>query len=131
MVFPPGIYYIGDISYAFDNSDDYWDLEDLITTPTYSGFLHNGKYTIGKCSLPGDGFYIDTKGREYGVDRVNIGIVPIELVTADSVDRLGKVFQFNSPFEFGFEPIKYIWVKDRTNPAKSFEIIIDEEYYDY
>lgn len=132
VIFPAGTYYIGDVSCAFENVDDYYDLEDLLA-PAYTGFLQNGKHTVGICSLPGNGVYTDTKGREYGVEAGNFGILPVGLVTAKNVhcDCFGKVFNFQTEFEFGIEPYKYIWIRDRVNRAKSFEIIIEEDYYDY
>ncbi len=129
-IFPAGTYYFGDISYAFENQEDFYALDKALA-PTYSGFLHNGKHMIGICNLPGDGTYVDSKGREYGVDACNLGMVPLELVTArEGLDRLGKVFVFQSDFEFGFEAGKYIWVRDRVNPRRSFEVIIDEDFYE-
>lgn len=128
-IFPAGTYYFGDVSYAFEDREEFYAL-DAVLAPTYTGFLHNGKHLIGICSVPGDGTYVDSKGREYGVDAANLGIVPIELVTAGGIDRLGKVFVFEKDFEVGFEIGRYIWVRDRANPRRSFEVIIDDDFYE-
>lgn len=105
MNFKPGLYYIGDLCYVFNNED--WDkvceltidgnnmLSGEFNLPDGRRFaMHNTKY--------GDGVYNDQFGNQFYVDSGTIGCVLVEDTTKgdyESMRRLGVIVQMRDPFD--------------------------------
>lgn len=112
---PAGTYYVGDTCYVLDD-DTYEEMMYI------DGLCTNGTDIIGFFPTAyGDGCYKDTKGRSYGVDGGNIGIVPIELCNPNYVG-FGTVITIPNEFHFGSTKDFTIWLKDPVNSNNSFEI---------
>ena len=88
---PAGIYWIGDLFYAFADffKEGLDGLEGVHITKRGHPFAIY--HTAG-----GDGFFFDSEGDDYGVDVANIGCIPIDAI--DKVSDLGHFVRFHSPF---------------------------------
>ena len=83
---PPGKYYIGDICYAL--GDKVYDR--VFGAKEYDSGLYTqkdtGNFFLVDGTAHGDGLYMDSDGKEYGVDAGVIGIVSAALVEKDCRD---------------------------------------------
>jgi hypothetical protein len=88
---PRGVYWVGDLSYVFDDffEEGLDGLEGVHTTK--DGHLFAIYHTAG-----GDGIFSDNDGDEYGVDVANIGCIPIDAI--EETSDLGHVVRFHYPF---------------------------------
>lgn len=126
--FPAGKYYIGDLCYVL-GEEDY----DTTVGEGADGFHTNGKHVIGYFSTyAGDGCYLDTKGRRYGVDAGIIGIAPAALVEKikGKDEEAWGVLTFENEFVFGCTPDHTFYVRDAAKPENSFEIPTGSEESD-
>ena len=121
---PAGSYYVGDISYVLTDNEQDWNSKPIYETVIQSqGFHTNGKHIIGVYHTGDDGVWEDNKGRIYGVDGGNIGIVPAELCNSEGLENFGKI-TMNNEFKFGWKGRK-IYLEDPVNSNNSFEIDLD------
>ena len=121
--FPAGDYYVGDLCYVLKEEDD--KTNSLYDTVVYQeGFYTNGKNVIGVYHTGDDGAWEDTKGRIYGVDAGNIGIISLEFCDPKSHFSKKKI-TIKNEFEFGWNGRK-IYLKDPVNSENSFEIDLDK-----
>lgn len=90
FVVPKGTYYVGDLCYALE--DDIY--RDVYGKMNYKdGLYQNEKdYFLVAGTAFGDGEYVDTLGRSYGVDAGIIGICPIHLARKGTEG--GQVIEF-------------------------------------
>jgi hypothetical protein len=99
---PPGKYYIGDICYAL--GDKVYDR--VFGAKEYDSGLYTqkdtGNFFLVDGTAHGDGLYMDSDGKEYGVDAGVIGIVSAALVEKDCRDG-GHMHTFTEPVECRFK----------------------------
>jgi hypothetical protein len=109
VIFPPGVYYIGDPCYVIP--DEEW-MDYLDTYPTHPdpmrGWVdeiqvdYKGYPCWHASTAYGDGGYFDQhRDCEYSVDAGIIGVIPIELCSKQDheFEELGRVHTFEHPFE--------------------------------
>lgn len=88
---PPGVYWVGDLSYVikdfFDQGID--ELEGVnLTKDGYPFAVYHTMY--------GDGVFDDSDGDAYAVDVANIGCIPIDAI--EELSDLGHIVRFHIPF---------------------------------
>jgi hypothetical protein len=107
---PAGTYYIGDPCYVI--AEDKWS--DFCDASFVGGAApHHASQAVTEfCGYPmyanstdsGDGCYLGSDGRLYGVDGGMLSVVPIELVSDMSeAKRLGSIVEFTHPFMAYYE----------------------------
>lgn len=127
---PAGSYYVGDICYVIGDDDTDENGNKIYKSVIYQeGFHTNGKHIIGVYHTGDDGAWEDTKGRIYGVDAGNIGIVPAELCSSKRFKNFRQI-TINNEFKFGWKGRK-IYLEDPVNSENSFEIDLDRVDSDY
>jgi hypothetical protein len=129
---PAGVYWIGDLSYVFE---DFFDqcLDELQGVhATKSGL----KFAIFN-TANGDGIFVDNDGDEYGVDVSNIGCIPLDAIDEES--GLGHLVRFSAPFAcqyiaeggmicFGDLSIKTDLLSESRNPIEKINPPASAEY---
>lgn len=90
VIYGKGVYFIGDICYALKDElyRKIWGKKHNYDDGTFS--IGADKFSVA-ATADGDGCYLGSDGREYGVDAGVIGIVPMNLwenKTAKTVKRL-------------------------------------------
>lgn len=139
MSFKPGLYYVGDLCYVFNNED--WDKVCELT-------IDGNKMLSGEFNLPdgrrfamyntkyGDGVYNDQFGNQFYVDSGTIGCVLVKDTTKrdyESMRRLGTIVEikdiFHTSEDNGCIFISNITIDttEETNEENSDE----EESYEY
>ena len=110
FIVPKGTYYVGDLCYALE--DDLY--HDIFGEKGYASGLYEDEnkkeFFLVSGTAFGDGEYVDTLGRTYGVDAGIIGICPIDLAKKGTDG--GQVIEFDGATEcyfrggmFSFRPI--------------------------
>lgn len=90
---PSGKYFIGDISYIFNNRS--WDEIVAVNNFNSAPFEVNASLVWAAHTANGDGEYEDQNGNKYPVDSGVLGAVPIDLVENPERESLGAVM--NAP----------------------------------
>ncbi len=75
-------FYVGDICYVMPDKDYYGSWNNDFKNFEGVHELRGHTFAVAHTAY-GDGFYEDQKGRGYGVDAGNIGILPLELCKDD------------------------------------------------
>ena len=111
VLLPPGIYYVGDISYVLSEEAYHWWVDENQGEP---GLYHygNGSFVVDNTRY-GDGMYKAAEGSSheklgnslfmgYGVDVGVIGIVSKDLITKPVSEgwQLGTLHRFTRPGRF-------------------------------
>ena len=100
----PGVYYIGDLCYVFEDSD--WDQLISVTQCADGEFvMPDGRYFAMYGTAYGDGTYRAPNGDSLGVDSGTIGCIRAQDIRADidygQLVRLGTIVEFEDKFETG------------------------------
>lgn len=114
MFFPAGRYFIGDLCYVSDNTQECLipDWESFLVHTSdltdYQG-TYDSRWCAGDATAYGDGTYTDNKGREYPVDSSSIGIIQIkesdneEFIKSIVDSEIGLVHTFSKGFNVKFD----------------------------
>lgn len=101
--FGKGTYYLGDICYVMKDEiyDKVWGKEYGYDDGSYN--IEKTQFVVSSTAY-GDGYYIDTKGRGYGVDAGVIGIVPKALWKCTEKEikegKLGSILKIKNKLVF-------------------------------
>jgi len=109
MSFKPGLYYIGDLCYVFNNKD--WDEVCGLTIKGHECLNGEFQFKDGRQfamynTKYGDGCYQDQFGNKYGVDSGSIGCVLVSDASRSDLaemKRLGAVVEMKYDFDTGSE----------------------------
>lgn len=104
IVFKPGKYFIGDISYVMHNDwsefcSDHYESDGMLST------LSDGRQFWFHGTYFGDGYYQDNNYHEYPVDAGILGIIninDIKLTEHDDI-TLGNEVDFSEPFAVSYD----------------------------
>ena len=105
---PPGRYYLGDPSYVINAKEDwmyllescgYFGAKRNAKNSGHVGSLPNGVQVLAFSTKYGDGVYLGSDGRQYGVDSGLIGLVPEAAVDKGATvgGWLGRWIEFDRP----------------------------------
>lgn len=101
ITLPPGTYWIGDLSYVFGELG-----EDTGVLYGYQGLIQlksRPSFHFVTFGTGGDGTFLDERGQEYPVDSASIGLINVNLLAHDTVQKMldggsGHVHEFILPF---------------------------------
>lgn len=130
-IYPPGKYYIGDLSYALkeDIYTDFWGKKNNFNAGTFEVIEENGtKYRFSVAHTAyGDGWYEDSvSGKSYFVDAGCIAIIPFPLCE-NSNNIIGGHF-IESTSDINFEASKGVFAISYNMTDKGVDMIVIDTF---